>query len=61
MILMTLTELIEIQVERNIALKEMEDIVGFDISFSDERMVKDIIELAEKKGARDLLKILRGF
>ena len=58
---MTLTELIEIQVERNIALKEMEDIVGHDISFSDERMVKDIIELAKKKVARDLLKTLRGF
>ena len=29
-----LTELMRVQVERNIILKEMEDIVGFDISFS---------------------------
>ncbi len=60
MILMTLAEIIDIQEQRNINLKEMEEIVGFDISFSDERMIKDIIELSEKKVVRDLLKILRG-
>ena len=57
---MTLAEIIDIQEQRNINLKEMEEIVGFDISFSDERMIKDIIELSEKKVVRDLLKILRG-
>ena len=58
---MTLKEIIEIQVQRNIILNEMEDIAGFDISFSDERLIKDILELTEKTIVRDLMKALRGF
>jgi len=44
-----LTEMLRIQVERNIILKEMEGILGFDISLSDEEMQKHAIELLQKK------------
>jgi|TARA_B100000035_G_C20735792_1_gene437530 deoxyinosine 3'endonuclease (endonuclease V) len=56
-----LTELIRIQVERNIILKEMEDILGFDVSFSDEELRKHAIELLEKRIVEDISKEIRGF
>jgi hypothetical protein len=49
-----LTEMLRIQVERNIILKEMEGILGFDISLSDEEMQKHAIELLQKKLFDDL-------
>ena len=48
-----LTEMLRIQVERNIILKEMEGILGFDISLSDEEMQKHAIELLLKKIKND--------
>lgn len=56
-----LTELIRIQVERNIILKEMEGILGFDVSFSDEELRKHAIELLEKRIVEDISKDIRGF
>ena len=56
-----LTELMRVQVERNIILKEMEDILGFDISFSDEDLRKHAIELLEKRIVQDITNELRGF
>jgi hypothetical protein len=48
-----LTEMLRIQVERNIILKEMEEIVGFDISLPDEELQKHAIELLLKKLKND--------
>lgn len=48
-----LTEMLRIQVERNIILKEMEEIVGFDISLPDEELQKHAIELLLKKIKND--------
>ena len=56
-----LTELMRVQVERNIILKEMEDILGYDISFSDEDLSKHAIELLEKRIVQDITNELRGF
>lgn len=51
-----LTEMLRIQVERNIILKEMEGILGFDVSLSDEEMQKHAIELLLKKLVDDFQK-----
>ena len=56
-----LTELMRMQVERNIILKEMEDIVGFDISFSDEKLREHAMELLQKRIVQDITNELRGF
>jgi len=56
-----LTELMRVQVERNIILKEMEDILGFDVSFSDEDLRKHAIELLQKRIVQDIQNELRGF
>tara|TARA_R110002074_G_scaffold142308_1_gene288806 strand:+ start:497 stop:688 length:192 start_codon:yes stop_codon:yes gene_type:complete len=56
-----LTELMRVQVERNIILKEMEDIVGFDISFSNEELREHAMELLQKRIVQDITNELRGF
>jgi|TARA_R100000482_G_C5100909_1_gene135560 deoxyinosine 3'endonuclease (endonuclease V) len=41
--------LIEIEKERNEALKEVSKIIGFDISFSDEQIIKNAQDILEQK------------
>jgi|TARA_R100001509_G_scaffold8336_1_gene4736 deoxyinosine 3'endonuclease (endonuclease V) len=45
-------ELVEIEKERNELLKDLTDILGFDISFSDEQIIqnaKDVLAIETKK------------
>jgi hypothetical protein len=42
-------KLIEIEKERNEALKEVSKMIGFDISFSDEQIIKNAQDILEKK------------
>ena len=41
--------LIEIEKERNEALKEVSKMIGFDISFSDEQIIKNAQDILEQK------------
>ena len=41
--------LIEIEKERNEALKEVSKMIGFDISFSDEQIIKNAQDVLEQK------------
>ena len=40
-----LTELIRIQEERNLILKELQDTLGFDISFSEDDVLNNAIDV----------------
>jgi len=42
-------KLIEIEKERNEALKEVSKMIGFDISFSDEQIIQNAQDILEKK------------
>ena len=48
--------LIEIEKERNEALKEVSKMIGFDISFSDEQIIKNAQDILEQK----LLENIKG-
>ena len=47
--------LIEIEKERNEALKEVSKMIGFDISFSDEQIIKNAQDILEKKLVEQIL------
>ena len=47
--------LIEIERERNESLKEVSKMIGFDISFSDEQIIKNAQDILEKKLVEQIL------
>ena len=53
-------ELIRIEEERNLILKEMESILGFDISFSDSNLRKNALDVLTKEIMNDLEKTISG-
>tara|TARA_B110000240_G_C13202087_1_gene326620 strand:- start:6 stop:206 length:201 start_codon:yes stop_codon:yes gene_type:complete len=55
-----LMELIRIEEERNLILKEMESILGFDISFSDSNLRKNALDVLTKEIMNDLEKTISG-
>jgi len=53
-----LTELIRIQEERNLILKELETELGFDISFSEDNILDNAIDILTKELVKDVEKEL---
>lgn len=51
-----LTELIRIQEERNLILKELQDILGFDISFSEDDVLNNAIDVLSAELVKDIEK-----
>ena len=51
-----LTELIRIQEERNLILKELQDTLGFDISFSEDDVLKNAIDVLSAELVKDIEK-----
>ena len=50
------TELIRIQEERNLILKEMESELGFDISFSEDDVMSNAIDILSAELVKDIEK-----
>ena len=53
-----LTELIRIQEERNLILKELENELGYDISFSEDNILDNAIDILTKELVKDVEKEL---
>ena len=53
-----LTELIRIQEERNLILKELQDTLGFDISFSEDDVLNNAIDVLSAELVKDIEKDL---
>lgn len=51
-----LTELIRIQEERNLILKELESELGFDISFSEDDILNNAIDILSAELVKDIEK-----
>ncbi len=51
-----LTELIRIQEERNLILKELQDTLGFDISFSEDDVLNNAIDVLSAELVKDIEK-----
>lgn len=51
-----LTELIRIQEERNLILKELESELGFDISFSEDDILNNAIDVLSAELVKDIEK-----
>ena len=51
-----LTELIRIQEERNLILKELQNILGFDISFSEDDVLNNAIDVLSAELVKDIEK-----
>jgi len=51
-----LTELIRIQEERNLILKELQDTLGFDISFSEDDVLNNAIDILSAELVKDIEK-----
>ncbi len=51
-----LTELIRIQEERNLILKELESELGFDISFSEDNILNNAIDVLSAELVKDIEK-----
>lgn len=55
-----LTELIRIQEERNLILKELQDTLGFDISFSEDDVLNNAIDILSKELTKDIEKEIKS-
>lgn len=51
-----LTELIRIQEERNLILKELQNTLGFDISFSEDDVLNNAIDVLSAELVKDIEK-----
>jgi len=54
-------ELLQIQKERQLAMKEASEALGIDISFSDDEIIKFALEAYEKHIERELTKEVEGW
>jgi|TARA_B100001094_G_scaffold332117_1_gene402844 hypothetical protein len=49
-------EILEIQKQRNLLLKEIEDDLGFDMSFSEEDTLKNAMDIFQKELEKEITK-----
>lgn len=47
-------EILRVEQERNLVLKEMQDIIGFDISFSNEIVMKNAMDVFDREFSKEL-------
>jgi DNA-binding ferritin-like protein (Dps family) len=54
-------DLLRIEKERNLAMKELSESLGFDISFSEDEIMKNAMDAYEKYINRELTKEVEGW
>ena len=52
--------ILNLEKERNLALEEMSEILGFDVTFSDEMIIKNATDLFLKQYTKEMMDKLAG-